>query len=70
MVGQFGLKLDAQSRPGMDKVVRQALLKNDSIASQLDLSFAGGGWPKRIRIKLEIDVNPPLARTTRPRRRP
>lgn len=60
VVGQFGLKLDAQSRPGMDKAVRQALLKNDSIASQLDLSFAGGGRPKTIRIKLEIDVNPPL----------
>src|SRR3546814_2066680 len=44
----------------MDKAVRQALLKNDSIASQLDLSFAGTGRPKTVRIKLEIDVNPPL----------
>src|SRR3546814_3058958 len=60
VVGQFGLKLDAQARPGMDKAVRQALLKNDSIASQLDLSFAGTGRPKPVRIKLEIDVNPPL----------
>src|SRR3546814_13519370 len=60
VVGQFGLKLDAQARPGMDKAVRQALLKNDSIASQLDLSFAGTGRPKTVRIKLEIDVNPPL----------
>ncbi len=60
VVSQFGLKLDAQSRPGMDKAVRQALLKNDSIASQLDLSFAGTGRPKTVRIKLEIDVNPPL----------
>lgn len=60
VVGQFGLKLDTQSRPDMDKAVRQALLKNDSIASQLDLSFAGTGRPKTVRIKLEIDVNPPL----------
>src|SRR3546814_10281990 len=44
----------------MDKAVRQALLKNDSIASQLDLSFAGTGRPTTVRIKLEIDVNPPL----------
>jgi hypothetical protein len=57
---QFGLKLDAQARAGMDKAVRQALLKNDSIASQLDLSFTGAGRPKTVRIKLEIDVNPPL----------
>lgn len=43
----------------MDRAVRQALLKNDSIASQLDLSFAGTGMPRTIRIKLEIDANPP-----------
>ncbi|MFX9995546.1 hypothetical protein ABTP67_18940, partial [Acinetobacter baumannii] len=57
--GQFGLKLDALPRAKMDTAIRQALIKNDSIASQLDLSFAGAGKPKTIRIKLEIDVNPP-----------
>ncbi|MEO8723359.1 MAG: nucleotidyl transferase AbiEii/AbiGii toxin family protein, partial [Sphingobium sp.] len=56
---QFGLKLEAQPKPRMDTAIRQALLKDDSIASQLDLSFAGTGRPKAIRIKLEIDVNPP-----------
>lgn len=57
--GQFGLKLEAQPRARMDSAIRQALLKDDSIASQLDLSFAGTGRPKTIRIKLEIDVDPP-----------
>lgn len=57
--GQFGLKLDALPKAKMDTAIRQALIKNDSIASQLDLSFAGAGKPKTIRIKLEIDVNPP-----------
>ncbi|QKR99744.1 nucleotidyl transferase AbiEii/AbiGii toxin family protein [Sphingomonas sp. CL5.1] len=57
--GQFGLKLDALPRVRMDTAIRQALIKNDSIANQLDLSFAGAGKPKTIRIKLEIDVNPP-----------
>lgn len=57
--GQFGLKLNALPRTKMDTAIRQALIKNDSIASQLDLSFAGAGKPKTIRIKLEIDVNPP-----------
>lgn len=58
--GQFGLKLDAQPKARMDKAIRQALIKDDSLASQLDLSFAGAGRPKTIRIKLEIDVNPPV----------
>src|SRR3546814_3302934 len=39
--GQFGLKLDARPKAKMDSAIRQALLKNDSIASQLDLIFAG-----------------------------
>ncbi len=59
VVGQFGLKLDALPKAKMDTAIRQALIKHDSIASQLDLSFAGAGKPKTIRIKLEIDVNPP-----------
>jgi hypothetical protein len=56
---QFGLTLEAQPRARMDTAIRQALLKDDSIARQLDLSFAGAGKPRTIRIKLEIDVNPP-----------
>ena len=56
---QFGLKLDAQPKERMDKAVREAVLKDDSIASQLDLTFAGMGRRRTIRIKLEIDTNPP-----------
>src|SRR3546814_4231282 len=44
--GQFGLKLDARPKAKMDSAIRQALLKNDSIASQLDLIFAGTGKPR------------------------
>lgn len=58
---QFGLKLDAQPKAKMEKAIRQALIKDNSIASQLDLHFADEGRPKTIRIKLEIDVNPPAA---------
>ncbi|QWT16620.1 nucleotidyl transferase AbiEii/AbiGii toxin family protein [Sphingobium xenophagum] len=57
--GQFGLKLEARSKDKMDKSVREAILKDDSIASQLDLSFAGSGRARAIKIKLEIDTNPP-----------
>ncbi len=56
-----GLTLEAHPKPRMDTAIRQALLKDDSIASQLDLSFAGTGHRKAIKIKLEIDVNPPAA---------
>jgi hypothetical protein len=59
MSAQFGLILEAEPKSRMDRSIRQALLKNDSIASQLNLSFAGKGRPKTVKIKLEIDVNPP-----------
>lgn len=56
---QFGIKLEASPRDRMDKAVREAVLKNDSIASQLDLEFADSRRARTIRIKLEIDTNPP-----------
>ncbi|WP_323687649.1 nucleotidyl transferase AbiEii/AbiGii toxin family protein [Rhizobium sp. AN88] len=59
VVSQFGLELEAHPKVRMDTAIRQAVIKDDSIASQLDLSFVGRGRPKTIRIKLEIDVNPP-----------
>jgi hypothetical protein len=43
----------------MDKAIREAVLKDDSIASQLDLNFAGSR-ARTIKIKLEIDTNPPV----------
>lgn len=60
VAAEFGIKLEAQPPGKMDKAIHAALLKNDSIANQLDLSFTGQGQPKTIKIKLEIDVNPPL----------
>lgn len=60
VAAEFGVKLEAQPPARMDKAIHAALLKNDSIANQLDLSFAGQDRRKTIRIKLEIDVNPPL----------
>lgn len=56
---QFGLKLDAQPKERMESAVRSAVLKDDSIASQLNLNFAGSGNRKTIKIKLEIDTKPP-----------
>jgi predicted nucleotidyltransferase component of viral defense system len=56
---EFGLALKARSRESMDSAIRQAVLKEDSIASQLDLQFATSGPDRSIRIKLEIDTRPP-----------
>lgn len=60
VAAEFGIKLEAQPPAKMEKAIHAALLKNDSIANQLDLSFAGQGHRRTIKIKLEIDVNPPL----------
>ena len=60
---QFGLKLDVQPKDKMDRAIREAILKDDSIASQLNLSFAGTGRTRTIKIKLEIDTNPPAGST-------
>jgi predicted nucleotidyltransferase component of viral defense system len=57
---QFGLALTASSKDQMEKRIRAALIKDDSIANQLDLSFNDQGRARAIKIKLEIDVKPPL----------
>jgi predicted nucleotidyltransferase component of viral defense system len=56
---QFGLALTASSKDQMDKRIRAALIKDDSIANQLDLAFTNQGHARAIKIKLEIDVKPP-----------
>src|SRR3546814_4887694 len=43
--------------------VREAVLKEDPIASQLNLRFAGSNRTRAIKIKLEIDTNPPAGRS-------
>lgn len=55
----FGLKSEASSKDQMDRRIRQAIIKDNSIANQLDLSFFKGDPRRKIRIKLEIDVAPP-----------
>ncbi|NJM34505.1 MAG: nucleotidyl transferase AbiEii/AbiGii toxin family protein [Rhodomicrobium sp.] len=56
---RFGLQLDIQAKDKMDRPIREAVLKDDAIARQLDLSFTNGGRVKTMKIKLEIDTNPP-----------
>jgi hypothetical protein len=47
----------------MDRNIREALLKNDSIGNQLNLKFVSGRARPTVKIKLEIDINPPAGST-------
>ena len=55
----FGLKSEVLPRGKMGKRIRHAIIKDNSVASQLDLTFADRIPGKTTRIKLEIDVAPP-----------
>jgi predicted nucleotidyltransferase component of viral defense system len=56
---EFGLQSEALDKSRMDQRVRKALLKDNSVSNQLDLSFYRGHPGQKLNIKLEIDVNPP-----------
>lgn len=56
---EFGLRSELLDKSRMDSAVRTAVLKGDSISQQLNLEFVHGPTDKKLRIKLEIDVNPP-----------
>ncbi len=58
-LAEFGLQSEALDKSHMDQRVKKALLKDDSISNQLDLNFFRGQRNHKIKIKLEIDVNPP-----------
>lgn len=55
---EFGLDSEVLDRNKMDRNIREALVKNDSIGSQLNLKFRSPRRPA-LKIKLEIDINPP-----------
>lgn len=55
----FGLEAEAISKSNMNDTIRRAVIKDSSIANQIDLRFASHDPRKKIQIKLEIDVNPP-----------
>lgn len=57
---EFGLHSEALPRGKMDTRIRAAVIKDTSVAQQIDLSFADRDPRRKIKIKLEIDVEPPL----------
>lgn len=56
---EFGLQSEVLDKTRMEKNVREALLKDNSIGNQLNLRFYQGHATPTLKIKLEIDVNPP-----------
>jgi len=56
---EFGLQSEALDKSRMDQRVKRALLKDNSVSNQLDLAFIRGHEDQKLKIKLEIDVNPP-----------
>ena len=56
---EFGIEPEVLDKSHMDKNVRAALIKDNSIANQLNLSFMNAQPGKKLTIKLEIDSNPP-----------
>ena len=56
---EFGLHSEAIDKSQMDQHVKRAILKDNSISNQLNLSFDRDHLNRKMKIKLEIDVNPP-----------
>lgn len=56
---EYGLQPEMVSKEQMDKRIRNAVIKDNSIVNQLDLSLGKRDSRKTLKVKLEIDVDPP-----------
>ena len=60
-VADYGYELEIDDRSKAGATVRQAFLKDDSVGRLLSLQYRPRSGPMRkLRIKLEVDTNPPL----------
>ena len=56
---EYGIEAEALPKGSLDKPMRMAVIKDSSVVNQLNLSFYSAPAGKKLKIKLEIDVNPP-----------
>lgn len=56
---EFGVTVDMTDRRETQGAVRRAMLKDDSFGGLLELGFEGDAPRRKLRVKLEIDTNPP-----------
>ena len=59
ILAEFGIAAELVDRTRADRAVRQAMLKDDSLGGQLNLKFTDLPPGRKLRIKLEMDTNPP-----------
>lgn len=59
ILAEFGIAAELVDRTRADRAVRLAMLKDDSLGGQLNLKFADLPPGRKLRIKLEVDTNPP-----------
>ena len=55
---EFGIEPEVLDKARMDQRVKRAVIKDNSIANQLNLSFMNSQNDRKLKIKLEIDCNP------------
>jgi hypothetical protein len=56
---EYGLRSEALPKGRMEQRIKKAVIKDNSVTNQLNLSFYQGHAGQKINIKLEIDVDPP-----------
>lgn len=57
----YGYDIEIADRSRVDTTVRKAFIKDDSLGKILQLQYADTSGPlMKIRIKFEVDINPPL----------
>jgi len=56
---EFGLNAEGLDKGKMEQRIKKALIKDNSICHQLNLSFYRENSERKQKIKLEIDVDPP-----------
>ena len=56
---EYGIEAEALPQGRMDKAIRTAVIKDNSVVNQLNLAFYKGHPGRKLKIKLEIDINPP-----------
>ncbi len=56
---EFGIAPEVLNKSRMDQRIKKAVIKDTSIANQLNLSFIDELNGRKLKVKLEIDCNPP-----------
>jgi hypothetical protein len=59
VLAEYGIEAEALPRGRLDKAVQTAVITDRSVVNQLNLSFYRGHPGRKLRVKLEIDVDPP-----------